>query len=120
MSFVLATEKASIAIRRNQMKRQFTIGFLAGVVVAVVCMVFVKERSAVAAEAGKTRVFEVRTYYTHPGKMPDLHKRFREHTTKLFEKHGMANIGYWTPVDGENAENILYYVLAHENVDAAK
>jgi uncharacterized protein (DUF1330 family) len=62
----------------------------------------------------------MRTYYTHPGKMPDLHKRFREHTTRIFEKHGMTNIGYWTPVDGEDAENTLVYIIAHKSRDAAK
>ncbi len=30
-----------------------------------------------------TRVFEMRTYYAHPGKMKDLHARFRDHTCKL-------------------------------------
>jgi hypothetical protein len=45
------------------------------------------------------RLFEIRTYTTEPGKLDALNSRFREHTTKLFEKHGMTNIGYWTPVD---------------------
>src|SRR5205807_10589277 len=43
----------------------------------------------------ETRIFEIRTYYAAPGKLDDLLARFRNHTTKLFEKHGMENIGYW-------------------------
>ena len=54
------------------------------------------------AEGGKkvdTRVFELRTYYANPGKMTALHARFRDHTNKLFVKHGMTLIGYWTPIE---------------------
>lgn len=66
------------------------------------------------------RVFEMRTYTTHPGKLPDLLKRFRDHTVKLFEKHGMTNIGYWVPTDAPRSENTLIYVLAYPSADAAK
>jgi NIPSNAP len=58
-----------------------------------------------------TRLFEMRTYYANPGKLDALHARFRDHTIKLFEKHGIANIGYWVPI--ENTENKLIYVLAY-------
>ena len=65
-----------------------------------------------AFAAGKdTRCYEMRVYYAAPGKLDQLHSRFRDHTCKLFEKHGMVNIGYWVPV--ENAENKLIYVLAY-------
>ena len=72
---------------------------------------------AFAAEKD-TRVFEMRTYHAAPGKLDALHARFREHTTKLFEKHGMANIGYWVPV--ENADNLLVYVVAYPSREAGK
>lgn len=64
-------------------------------------------------------VFELRIYYTHPGKMPDLLQRFRKHTCALFEKHGMVNVGYWLPVD-EKDQDKLYYVLRHASRDAAR
>ena len=54
------------------------------------------------------------------GKLPELLKRFREHTTKLFEKHGMTNIGYWTPTDEPRSKNTLIYILAHDSREAAK
>jgi hypothetical protein len=63
-----------------------------------------------------SRVFEMRTYYTHPGKIDDLHKRFRDHTTKLFEKHGMVNVGYWVAWD---KPDVLVYLLAHKSKAAA-
>ena len=46
--------------------------------------------------------------------------RFRNHTNALFVKHGMTLIGYWTPTDGDEANNTLVYVLAHASRDAAK
>jgi hypothetical protein len=73
-----------------------------------------------ANRENKIRLYEIRTYTTEPGKLDALNTRFREHTTKLFEKHGMTNIGYWTPVDEPRSKDTLIYVLAHENADAAK
>src|SRR5687767_12106166 len=67
-----------------------------------------------------TRVFEMRTYHAAPGKLDALNARFRDHTTKLFEKHGMTNIGYWTPVEEPRSKDTLIYVLAHQNAEAAK
>ena len=65
-------------------------------------------------------MYELRTYYTHPGKLPDLQTRFRDHTTKLFEKHGMTNIGYWVPQDEPAHSNTLIYVVAHESREQAE
>ena len=59
------------------------------------------------------RCFEVRTYYAAPGKLEALHARFRDHTVKLFKKHGMEIVGFWGPTDKEKgAENTLVYILA--------
>jgi len=66
-----------------------------------------------------TRVYELRTYTTLPGRLPALHKRFAEHTLKLFEKHGMKNEAYWTPLDDERKDNTLIYVISHESREAA-
>lgn len=76
--------------------------------------------SEAAAAAAKNRVFELRTYYTNEGKLPDLEKRFRDHTTKLFKKHGMTNVGYWVPQDEPKSQNTLIYVISHESREAAK
>jgi hypothetical protein len=69
--------------------------------------------AAAAGPKPADRIFEMRTYTTNPGKMPNLHARFRDHTCKLFEKHGMTSIGYWSPKTGDNAENTLVYLLAY-------
>ena len=70
--------------------------------------------------APATKVYELRVYHCNPGKLDDLLKRFREHTMKLFEKHGMINVGYWTPSDDDQGKaNTLIYLLAHKDRDAA-
>ena len=65
------------------------------------------------------RVFEIRTYTAAEGKLDELHARFRDHTMRLFEKHGMTNVGYWSPMDEPATQNTLIYILAHESRDAA-
>ncbi|MBM3998075.1 MAG: NIPSNAP family protein [Planctomycetes bacterium] len=75
----------------------------------------------IAVEAKGHRVFEMRTYTATPGNLNHLHARFRDHTVKLFAKHGIANIAYWSPISGQlGADNTLVYVLAHASADAAK
>lgn len=70
------------------------------------------------------KLYEMRFYTTNPGKLPDLHARFRDHTLKLFEKHGIENIIYWNVSESpkgsdEDKENLMIYIIAHKN-EAAK
>ena len=67
-------------------------------------------------------VYELRTYTTEEGRLPALHARFKDHTIRLFEKHGMKNVLYFTPVDsdGKSVDNKLVYLLAHKSQAAAK
>ncbi|MGH9843034.1 MAG: NIPSNAP family protein [Blastocatellia bacterium] len=62
--------------------------------------------------AKDSKCYEIRTYYAAPGKLEELHARFRDHTMKLFKKHGMGVVGFWGPTDKEKgAENTLVYVM---------
>lgn len=71
--------------------------------------------------AKDSRAFEMRTYYAMPGKLEALNARFRDHTCRLFKKHGIEIIGFWIPQDKEKgAENTLVYLLAHKSREAAK
>lgn len=71
------------------------------------------------AQAQTERVFELRTYTATPGNLDKLLARFRNHTMRIFEKHGMTNIGYWVPTDEAESSNTLVYLLAHESQEAA-
>jgi hypothetical protein len=71
-----------------------------------------------SSDQRKAHFFEMRTYTTHPGKLDALNKRFRDHTNRLFKKHGIDMVGYWTPAEGEHAKDQLVYILAYPNHEA--
>jgi len=79
--------------------------------------VLAASKSAVAKDS--PTVYELRVYHAAPGKLPDLLRRFREHTMKLFSKHRMKSIAYWTPIDAPESSNTLIYILRHPNREAA-
>jgi len=72
------------------------------------------------AQARSNQVYELRTYTTLDGKLDALHARFRNHTVKLFAKHGITNIGYFKPMDPPLAGNTLIYLLGHSSREAAR
>ena len=45
-----------------------------------------------------------------PGRLPALLKRFEAVTLKLWDKHNIRQVGFWTTVIGEDNQ-LLYYVL---------
>ena len=76
--------------------------------------------AAVVEAQNANRVFEMRTYTAPEGKLPELHARFRNHTLRIFEKHGIKSVGYWVPQDAPTKDNTLIYVISHASRDAAK
>src|SRR5260370_34054283 len=72
------------------------------------------------AAAQSPRVFELRVYHCLPGRLPALQARFRDNTMRIFTKHHMTNIAYWTPQDDPQKDNTLIYVIAHDSREAAK
>ena len=77
-------------------------------------------QQTVTEAQGMDRVFELRTYTVHEGRLQALLDRFGGGETDLFEKHGMRGIGYWVPSEAPLAGNSLVYMLAHESRDAAR
>src|SRR5579862_9511410 len=76
--------------------------------------------STIMSNAQNTgRVYELRTYTCNEGKLPDLLKRFREHTMTIFERHNMHNVGYWVPQDEPLHSTTLIYIIWHESREAA-
>jgi hypothetical protein len=72
--------------------------------------------AATAAEK-EARLYEIRIYYAAEGKLEALHSRFRDHTLKLFAKHGMTNHAYFVP-QGDNPERKLVYLISHKDMDS--
>jgi hypothetical protein len=70
------------------------------------------------AAGAQERAYELRTYTAEDGRLEALHKRFRDHTVKLFEKHGMTVVGFWVPSSGETSANTLVYLLSFPSEQA--
>ena len=69
--------------------------------------------------AQNQKVFELRTYEATPGNLDNLHARFRDHTIRIFRKHGMEIVGFWSPTSEEEKDDKLVYLLAHDSQEAA-
>ena len=76
--------------------------------------------ASTVAHAQATKVYELRTYTAPDGKLPNLQARFRDHTIRIFNKHGMKSVGYWVPQDAPNKDNTLVYIISHDSREAAK
>jgi hypothetical protein len=77
-----------------------------------------RENNANPAEASAA-VYELRVYHAAQGKLGELLARFRDHTMKIFDRHGMKSVAYWTPLDEPEKSNTLIYILQHPSREAA-
>ncbi len=75
--------------------------------------------AAAQTDAGSSVVYELRVYHAAPGKLADLLARFRDHTVKIFDRHGMKSVAYWTPTDEPEKSDTLIYILRHPSREAA-
>lgn len=72
-------------------------------------------------------IYEYRVYDIMPGKMFDFQARIRHHTFEILERHGITNIGYWTPALGDflvepptdqaEGPDRLAWLVAYENAE---
>ena len=99
--------------------KRYAIAFATTVFVAGVFAGSAFQSWSVARAQGQ-RVYELRTYTAPDGKLQDLHKRFREHTMRIFRKHGMESVIYLAPQDAPMKDNTLVYVITHASRDQAK
>ena len=53
-------------------------------------------------------LYELRVYRCIPGRLPALIKRFDTATLKLWEKHGIRQVGFWTTLIGESNQELTY------------
>ncbi len=99
--------------------RWFVLGASTAIFLAGVSLGSVLQPGAVAHAQADKRVFELRTYTAPEGKLEDLKARFRDHTIRIFNKHGMTSVGYWVPQDAPASQNTLIYILAHPSREVA-
>ena len=63
-------------------------------------------------------IYEYRVYYAAPGKMDSLHRRFADHTIRIFRKHGIKVVGFWVTENKE--DEVLNYLLVFDSTDKMK
>ena len=73
-----------------------------------------------AANPATDAVFELRIYKAAEGKLGKLDARFRDHTIKLFARHGIQSVAYWHPTDEPASKDTLVYIIRHDSAAAAK
>ena len=78
-----------------------------------------QEKGRGDAMTASAKVYELRIYHVVPGKLDDLIARFRDHTDKLFAKHGMKSVAYWTALDEPVKSSTFFYILEHPSREAA-
>jgi hypothetical protein len=105
------------------MQAQLHISLLLSIALANIATMSTPASAADTPDSGK--VYELRVYHATPGKLEALNARFRDHTCALFKKHGMELVGFWTPMQGQDAKSTeakttLYYILAFPSAEAQK
>jgi hypothetical protein len=60
-------------------------------------------------------IYETRVYRCVPGRLPALLKRFETITLKLWDKHGIRPLGFFTTLVGPSNQE-LTYLLAWESM----
>jgi hypothetical protein len=60
-------------------------------------------------------IHELRVFHCVAGRLPALLKRFETATLRLFEKHGIKQLGFWTVAIGES-NNDLFLILQWESL----
>ncbi len=73
-----------------------------------------------SGDKGDGAAFELRIYRTNEGKLGNLDARFRDHTIRIFNRHGMQSVAYWHPTDEPSSRDTLIYIIRHKSRDAAK
>ena len=56
-------------------------------------------------------IYEMRVYHCVPGRFAALNARFANVTLKLWKKHGIRQVGFFTDIIGDNCNNKLTYLL---------
>src|SRR5262245_55018796 len=95
------------AISASMLKPSLVMFFLCGAAV----MLAVGKLRASDSSPPPQHVYELRLYHAKPGKMDALKARFGDHTDSIFRRHNMKSLGYWSPEDAPDSQNLFIYIL---------
>ena len=96
------------ALSASNLKPSNVLTFLLGV---TLMLAFSKLGSSNAQPP--SHVYELRLYHAKEGKLDALKARFGDHTDAIFRRHNMKSIGYWSPEDAPDSQNLFIYILEH-------
>jgi hypothetical protein len=102
------------AINASNLRPSYVLSFLLGV---TLMLAFSKLG---ASNEQPSHVYELRLYHAKEGKIGALKARFRDHTDALFRQHNMKSIGYWSPQDAPDSQNLFIYILEHPSRQEAE
>jgi hypothetical protein len=92
---------------------KWKIGALVGILFGVggIGWGYAQQRSAVG-------FYELRVYKAQPGKRDALAERFASRTAAIYARHGITNVGYWIPQEGDpelgiSAPDIFIYMRGY-------
>jgi hypothetical protein len=100
------------------MKTSLCVVLVLGVFIAGLAVSGETVPAATPPQTGK--IYDLRLYKANPGKLNALQARFRDHTCRIFKRHGMELIGFWTPSEGDDAKDTLIYIVAFPSLEARK
>lgn len=61
-------------------------------------------------------IYEMRIYHCLPGRLAALNQRFETATLRLWEKHGIRQVGFFTDLIGDNCNAKLTYLLQWQSL----
>ncbi|HVI78767.1 MAG TPA: NIPSNAP family protein, partial [Candidatus Acidoferrum sp.] len=105
----MVTPQTSAEQWLKALKPSYVLSFLLGV--TLIMLAFSKLGASNAQSP--PHVYELRLYHAKEGKMNALKARFGDHTDSIFKRHNMKSIGYWSPEDAQNSQNLVIYILEH-------
>jgi hypothetical protein len=111
----MVTPQTSAEQRLKALKPSYVLSFLLGVIL----MLAFSKLGASNAQS-PLRVYELRLYHAKQGKMDALKARFGDHTDSIFKRHNMKSIGYWSPEDAPDSQNLFIYILEHPSRQEAE
>jgi hypothetical protein len=103
------------AMSASNRKPSYALSFLLGV---TLMLAFSKLGASNPQSAH--HVYELRLYHVNEGKMDALKARFRDHTDAIFRRHNMKSVGYWSPQDAPDSQNLFIYILEHPSRQEAE
>ena len=103
------------AMSVSNLKPSYVLSFLLGVT-----LMLAFSKLGASNEQPPSHVYELRLYHAKEGKMDALKARFGDHTDALFRQHNMKSIGYWSPQDAPDSQNLFIYILEHPSRQEAE